>query len=649
MSEETGRGSSAPEANGAGIVDPTAVALALEGASRVKADAFLDDQRSLIAAQLRHLHEQLTQIHLDIFEKWLGMLLRLATLCVGVAAAAGLGLMVWDAAHADGLVIEEFPVPADMAARGLTGQVVATQMLDKLTRMQNLTKSNRAPRSYADNWGTDLKVEIPETGVSIGEAYRFLRGWLGHETHISGELFHTESGIAITARIAGDSGATFTGTENELDGLEEKAAEQIYSTSQPYRYGVYLTDENRHDESIAQFQALTRTGSPSERAWGYSGLGVGLGQSTHGGSLNEQADMFRRGLELDPTNALLVGNLAIAEVNLGQAEQSLNHNRKTLVLLASPGQGQVRADYAPVYRGGIQAGIDELLGDFSHAAVGTSNYIMTGTNTSGGGTGRLAQHQARAHDLAAARVTVANPAPGPRGRAEGDSFQTRAAQIEIAVMAQDWNDVVRQVSLAQSLAAASPFLQSVYHMVVGPNVALAEAKLGHIAAAEAQLADTPMDCYQCLRARAWIAETKGDHGTADAWFGQAVRAAPSIPMAYSEWGVALLDRGQPDAAIVQFKLANQKGPNFADPLEGWGEALMAKNRSDLALAKFEEAGKHTPNWGRLHLKWGEALYYAGRKDEAAAQFARAAGLDLTPGEKEELARAAKSETKTAAG
>ena len=242
MSEETGRGSSAPEANGAGIVDPTAVALALEGASRVKADAFLDDQRSLIAAQLRHLHEQLTQIHLDIFEKWLGMLLRLATLCVGVAAAAGLGLMVWDAAHADGLVIEEFPVPADMAARGLTGQVVATQMLDKLTRMQNLTKSNRAPRSYADNWGTDLKVEIPETGVSIGEAYRFLRGWLGHETHISGELFHTESGIAITARIAGDSGATFTGNENELDGLEEKAAEQIYSTSQPYRYGVYLTD-----------------------------------------------------------------------------------------------------------------------------------------------------------------------------------------------------------------------------------------------------------------------------------------------------------------------------------------------------------------------------------------------------------------------
>ena len=91
---------------------------------------------------------------------------------------------------------------------------------------------------------------------------------------------------------------------------------------------------------------------------------------------------------------------------------------------------------------------------------------------------------------------------------------------------------------------------------------------------------------------------------------------PSIPFADAAWGQALLARGQPDAAIEKFKLANQKGPHFADPLEGWGEALMAKNQSHLALAKFAEADKYAPNWGRLHLKWGEALVYAGKKDEA---------------------------------
>ncbi len=103
--------------------------------------------------------------------------------------------------------------------------------------------------------------------------------------------------------------------------------------------------------------------------------------------------------------------------------------------------------------------------------------------------------------------------------------------------------------------------------------------------------------------------------------------------------MSLLARGQPDAAIAQFKLANQNGPHFADPLEGWGEALMAKNQSHLALAKFTEAEKYAPNWGRLHLKWGEALAYAGKHDDAKTQFARAGQLDLTPSEKSELTKA----------
>src|SRR5437868_14775195 len=186
MSEESARSG---EETGA----PVAVTLALAGASREKADAFLDDQR-------QHLHEQLKQIHLDIFEKWLGVALRLATLCVGVGAAAGVCLMIWDAFHSNGLLIEPFAVPADLAARGLTGQVIASQVQDKLTAMQAATLSFRPARSYANNWGNDIKVEIPETGVSIGEFRRFLREWLGHDTHITGELWHTDAGLAISAR-----------------------------------------------------------------------------------------------------------------------------------------------------------------------------------------------------------------------------------------------------------------------------------------------------------------------------------------------------------------------------------------------------------------------------------------------------------------
>jgi tetratricopeptide (TPR) repeat protein len=169
-------------------------------------------------------------------------------------------------------------------------------------------------------------------------------------------------------------------------------------------------------------------------------------------------------------------------------------------------------------------------------------------------------------------------------------------------------------------------------------VAIAEARLGRFAQAEARIKNTPANCYPCLIARAKIADGQGKQARADWWFDRATQAGPSLPFAHAEWGQALLARGKPDEAIAKFKLANQKGPHFSDPLEGWGEALMAKNLSHRALAKFTQANQYTPNWGRLHLKWGEALVYAGKKDEAKAQFARAARLDLTPAEKDELGR-----------
>ena len=64
----------------------------------------------------------------------------------------------------------------------------------------------------------------------------------------------------------------------------------------------------------------------------------------------------------------------------------------------------------------------------------------------------------------------------------------------------------------------------------------------------------------------------GRRACADWWFARAIDGQKSIPFAYSYWGQALLDRGDPDGAIAKFTLANQKGPKFADPLEMWGEA-----------------------------------------------------------------------------
>ena len=167
-------------------------------------------------------------------------------------------------------------------------------------------------------------------------------------------------------------------------------------------------------------------------------------------------------------------------------------------------------------------------------------------------------------------------------------------------------------------------------------LAYAHANLGEFKTAQALVAQAPPDCYRCLVLRAKIAEIERQPVRADWWFARAVSQQPSIPLAYSDWGAALLARGNLTSAIVKFESAHEKGPHFADPLEMWGEALVAKNRSDLALPKFSEAARYAPNWGRLHLKWGEALLWTGDKPDASKQFATASHLDLTLAEKSQL-------------
>jgi tetratricopeptide (TPR) repeat protein len=205
--------------------------------------------------------------------------------------------------------------------------------------------------------------------------------------------------------------------------------------------------------------------------------------------------------------------------------------------------------------------------------------------------------------------------------------------------AQDWAGVLSDADAIAPMLQKYPGMRTFLPTVAAPLMAYAEARLGRMSAAESRIAATPADCYDCLITRARIAESQGQHAQADGWFSRAVDGQKSIPIAYAYWGQALLERGDFDAAITKFTLANQKGPKFADPLEMWGEALVRQNRSDRALAKFAEAEKYAPNWGRLHLKWGEALVYAGKKDEAQKQFARAAALDLSPADKAELAKA----------
>ena len=274
MAEES-EGQDTGVAASASGVDPAALALALGGASREDAGAFLKKQSALVDDQRHHLNEQskhqLNQLRLKVWEQLLGVLLRVATGLIGLAVAAGLVYMIWDASNSSGLLIEPFSVPPDLAARGMTGEVVAAKLLDHLSEMQAETNSDRAARSYVNDWGqAGIKLDIPETGVSLTEVDDFLRQKLGHDTHITGEIVRTASGVSLTARTSGSGAESVAGSEADLDGLVQQLSEAVYRSTQPYRYGFYLASYDRLAEAIPIFKALAETGTTTlDRGYGY--------------------------------------------------------------------------------------------------------------------------------------------------------------------------------------------------------------------------------------------------------------------------------------------------------------------------------------------------------------------------------------------
>ena len=124
-----------------------ALAAALDEAHRSgqtlspKVEAFFDAQTRLAEDQRHHLAVLFELEHrgkfLDNWAKRFKLALQCSTMAVGLAFAAGVGMIVWDSAHSRSLVVEPFSAPGDLAARGLTGQVVATQVMDRLAELQS--------------------------------------------------------------------------------------------------------------------------------------------------------------------------------------------------------------------------------------------------------------------------------------------------------------------------------------------------------------------------------------------------------------------------------------------------------------------------------------------------------------------------------
>ena len=549
--------------------------------------------------------------------------LKLLTGFAGLTVAAGLALMVWQAVHADGVRLEPFRVSATLAAEGISGEVLASQVLDELSSLRAETVETGRSREYENAWGQEISVAIPTTGINLGDLQTALRRWLGHETLITGEAFRTSTGaVALRARAPGGQAIRAEGAAADLEALTRSLAREIYRDTQPVRFARWLADHGDLPgaTALAQRTALSAPDSRT-RAEAYAEWANAANQA---GASREAVALSLKARRLAPDWWLPAFLLSNQEFNLGHHEAALSYMREAIRLKArDPSIPKTdrdtsfyRSRAASMTQDWVEQSAQVLAATADPATIAAQGSTLDRTAVSG---------MANSHDILGAEARLQRPQYARPWRGEVELSQRWFARMTTLEMAESW-----EILAAEPVAAGVLFSR-------GGLTGLSKVASGDVAGGMAILDTTPADCDPCMLYRARALALTGDVATADRLAATVEARTPSIPMASLVRGRIRLEAGNPTAALVSLREAQRRQPNWADPYRYEGDALARLGRWAEAVAAYEKAFKLAPKWGGLHLKWGLALQKLGQAKAAADHFNLAARLHLTPPERAELA------------
>ena len=280
--EDEAPGGDSPEALASAEAFAAAVAAKLSGADPEVArrtSEFLASQTHLLNIQAEHLVDEhalrVTRLRNQLSDEGVrgfGLRLRVGLqiflALVFTVLGIGAAVLIRDAVRSRSIVIDAFEVSPGLTGQALNGRIVAAGLHDQLTRLQAATRTSAQKREISGAWTNDIAIDVPETGISVGELDRLLRTHFGHDQHISGSLVQTSSGgLSLTVRGAGVLPKTFAGQQDEIEDLLMRAAEYVYGEAQPGLFMHYLAnDTGRFDEAIAFAKSHLATAGVDDKA-----------------------------------------------------------------------------------------------------------------------------------------------------------------------------------------------------------------------------------------------------------------------------------------------------------------------------------------------------------------------------------------------
>ncbi|HTQ30581.1 MAG TPA: tetratricopeptide repeat protein [Opitutaceae bacterium] len=126
----------------------------------------------------------------------------------------------------------------------------------------------------------------------------------------------------------------------------------------------------------------------------------------------------------------------------------------------------------------------------------------------------------------------------------------------------------------------------------------------------------------------WVTERRNAvYRTEESLWLDTIAKRPANPLAYTNLGCLLADRGHFSEAAARFTVALQLSPETADFHVNLGKALQGLNRLPEAIFQYEEGLRLNPNFADAQVNLGNALASSGRLHEAVAHCEAALKID----------------------
>ncbi len=558
------------------------------GADTSEAQALLREQTRVLHIQAEHLHEQravqLSHLKARRISEWLKVGLQILTGVVGLAVFGLIAGLVIEAAGSRAVVVDAFDAPPLLAPRGITGKVVASSVLDALTRLQAATRAAAVKRRLTNAWGGDIKVEVPETGVSIGELKRLLHEMLGRDVHVEGDLVQAADGrLQLTVRGDNILPQTFFGGAEDLDGLASKAAEYIYGEADPYLLAAYLSTSGRPADALEFIaKAFPRAEAADQpellNQWGNALFAL---DRPH-----EAVEKYRGAIALKSDFWKAWGNLIRVTAPAEGEEAAFKVGQQMLARAKRfSSADQPEPARRIVYDGLLQnwrAVYQDANADIR--ANGVSGSYSTLASTA------VASVDIELHDWQDAFRNLDQSAPD-------DPSTVTMRGLAKARQALEQHDAQTAISALEPLFRTyqSDARVRAYYPAIPCNLGLAYGLARRFADAFRAL-DAGSQWTSCKSFKGEVLDLSNDQKGASKAFRASIAAAPDLPFPYADYGKNLLQHGALKDAISFFSAAHDRGPHWADPLKFWGDALAEQGQWSQAASKYNQALAEAPQW-----------------------------------------------------